>query len=88
MLKLLRKRVAIATVEVAEVVDLAAVATAVAEEDEMIVLEILGQDQTVEDVEVTAILLEDLHVVHPILNQVVGAISQERERVVENKPMC
>ena len=59
-LKSQRKRVAIATVEVAAVVDLVAVATAVAEEDEMTVLEILDQDLTVEDAEATAILLEDL----------------------------
>ena len=87
-LKSQRKRVEIAIAEVAAVVDLVAVAMAEAEEDETTVLKILDQDLKAEDVEATTTRLEDLRDVHQTLNQVVGAIFQEQEKAVENKPLC
>jgi hypothetical protein len=87
-LKSQRKRVEIAIAEVAAVVDLVAVAMAEAEEDETTVLKILDQDQKAEDVEATTTRLEDLRDVHQTLNQVGGAIFQEQEKAVENKPLC
>ena len=86
MLKLQKKRVAIATVAAVGVV-LVAVVTAVAEV-EMTVLKDLDLGPNIEDEEVTTIHLAGLQDVQLISNLVAETIFLVPEKAVENKLMC
>lgn len=86
MLKLQKKRVAIATVAAVGVV-LVAVVTAV-EEVEMTVLKDLDLGPKIEDEEATSIRLAGLQDVQLISNLVAETIFLVPEKAVENKLMC
>ena len=86
MLKLQKKRVAIATVAAVGVV-LVAVVTAVAEV-EMTVLKDLDLGPNIEDEEATTIRLAGLQDVQLISNLVAETIFLVPEKAVENKLMC